>query len=684
MALLRPLVGSTALAIWAIGLGIVAVGAVLGGTTWALVQMRADQLQEAEFRLRDLSLLLGEQTRRTVQEIDQILRHAETDVQAHQGGELPRAREALHQSFRGHITRAPHLDALEFVAPNGDVLIHTSRFPAPIANYGAWEPLIVHRAGIVQGMHISLPVIPRGSDEGTIPFSRAVRDQRGNLQGVVSAAVQIGHLASLYTALNLGPGGGVRLYRQEGTMLVGSSALAANPGEDFGQTEVFKRAVESTGGTVLRHQDGPDDNRRLSAMLALGDPPLVVRVSMTERDILREWSRHAWAVGPLAFLTATLIGAISYLLARQLNEDAVLRNEAVAGRTRLGAIMDSAMDAIITINAEQHIVLYNDAAERIFGHPRTKVIGDTLDRLIPERFRATHMKHVERFGATGESTRRMGTKLVLFGLRANGEEFPIEASISQVSVGGRKFFTVILRDVTERVRSDAEIARSHEELRTLSKAANEALEAERTRVARELHDELGQQLTAMKIDVASLERALAVERPDLQTRCVHLRGLIDQTVASTRRIAADLRPLMLDDLGLGAALEWLTQNTSQRTGIGVRLAVDQALSEVPEPHASAIFRIVQESLTNVARHAKASMVEVEVRAADSHALVTVRDNGKGIATADQSKAGSFGLLGIKERARLIGGHASIENHPGGGTVIKARLPLAPVAMDEID
>ncbi len=354
-----------------------------------------------------------------------------------------------------------------------------------------------------------------------------------------------------------------------------------------------------------------------------------------------------------------------------------------AGATALLAgILESAMDAIITVDALQRIVLFNDAAENIFGLSRDQALGSSLERLIPDRFKAAHRKHVQRFGDTGDTTRRMGAKLVLFGLRATGEEFPIDASISQVTVDGQKFFTVILRDVTERVQSDAAIARSHADLRGLSRAANEALESERRRVARELHDELGQQLTAMKIDMTELEHALAIERPELQTRCVHLRGLIDQTVASTRRIAADLRPLMLDDLGLGAALEWLAQNTSQRTGIGVRLAIDEALTEVPDPHASTIFRIVQESLTNVARHASASKVDIEVRSDNAHALVSVRDNGRGIAAGDQDKRGSFGLLGIKERARLLGGHASIENHPGGGAVVKAHLPLAPVAMEE--
>jgi PAS domain S-box-containing protein len=680
MPLVRTLFSTGALGAWVIGLGLFAASTILAGTLWALAEMRHDYLTGAESRLQDISLLLAEQTRRTVQEVDQILRHAEDDVQMqHRRGRAP-AHESLHQPFTDHIAHAPHVSALEYVTANGDRVIHSGQFPAPPSNYRDWNPLTIHRSGTGQGLLISVPVKNSVTSAVTIPFSRAVRNQAGTLLGVIIASVRTEHLDGLYSALNLGPGGGIRLYLSDGSLLVGSAALAGNPGEDFSQTAIFQRAIASKDTVVIRHRDAADGTERISAMHALVDPPTVIRASMTEHAILAEWRYHGLIVGPLALLTALLLTAVSLVLARQLKKDAALRLEAIEGRTRLRAIVDSAMDAIITIDDAQRIVLFNDAAERIFGHSREKMLGTALDQLIPERFRVAHATHIGRFGATGETTRRMGAQLVVHGLRANGEEFPIDASISHVVADQRKFFTVILRDVTDRVRADAEIARSHANLRSLSRAAHEALEAERRRVAREMHDELGQQLTAMKIDITQLEQSLLTERPDLQNRCIHLRGLVDQTVASSRRIAADLRPLMLDDLGLGAALEWLTQNTTKNAGLNVHLTVDEALSEVAEPHASAIYRIVQESLTNVVRHADAKTVEVDVHAENSHAAVTVRDDGKGIGPTDQEKRGSFGIMGIKERARLLGGEASIDNHPGGGVVVKARLPLAPLSM----
>ena len=141
---------------------------------------------------------------------------------------------------------------------------------------------------------------------------------------------------------------------------------------------------------------------------------------------------------------------------------------------------------------------------------------------------------------------------------------------------------------------------------------HEVRESERTRIARELHDELGQALTALKMDVDLLSETISRDRTDLLERTDAMRELLDSTVATTRRISSDLRPLVLDDLGLGAAAEWLAQTFSQRTHVPCELNVDAACAQLGEPHASALFRILQESLTNVAKHAHAKRVEVRL------------------------------------------------------------------------
>jgi PAS domain S-box-containing protein len=445
----------------------------------------------------------------------------------------------------------------------------------------------------------------------------------------------------------------------------------------FGLPETFPAEKHAWRDTV--HPDDLPRAREAMVGMAKGD-----RTQISDEIRVRSpaggW-RHAIIRGTVVARDAAgkplrVIGTVT-----DITELRSAQQRLQEGEARLAAIIDSAMDAVITVDANQHIVLFNAAAERFFGLRALDAVGQPLDRLIPERFRQAHGTHIAQFGATGVTTRRMGAKIVLAGLRANGEEFPIDASISQVTVSGQKFFTVILRDITARVAADAEIERSHHDLRELSRAANDALEGERRRVARELHDELGQQLTAMKIDIGELDKMVAAERPDMQERIARLRSLVDQTVASTRRISSDLRPLMLDDLGLGAALEWLVQSFQQRTGIRATLTLDDALAGIDEPHASAIFRIVQESLTNAARHSGANAVTIELAREDDEAIVRVRDNGRGLQEGDRDKRGSFGLLGMRERAKLLGGAATVENHAAGGAVVTARLPFAPLPSE---
>lgn len=357
-----------------------------------------------------------------------------------------------------------------------------------------------------------------------------------------------------------------------------------------------------------------------------------------------------------------------------------LQAEALLSRSegRLRGILDSAMDAIITVDGGQRIVLFNAAAEAMFGCPRSEALGAPLAWFIPERFRAVHATHVKDFGETGAVARRMGAQRIVTGLRRNGEEFPIDASISQLEEPGGKFYTVILRDVSERVRAEEALRHSQAELRELGAAAHAAREQEKSRIARELHDELAQSLTALQMDVAWLqERGPDIRPAAAAARLAKMQSLLEQMVASTRRIASDLRPLMLDDLGLIPAVEWLAESFTQRSGVAVDLAVNRRELELPDAQATAVFRIVQESLANVAKHAAASRVEVAIEHTGSELALRIRDDGSGFSSKDPRKPNSYGLIGLRERASLLGGHASVISAPGQGTQIEVRLPVAP-------
>jgi len=363
------------------------------------------------------------------------------------------------------------------------------------------------------------------------------------------------------------------------------------------------------------------------------------------------------------------------VILRDVTERMHAKESLIRSEERLRGILDSAMDAIVTVDERQHIVLFNDAAEQVFGCPRAEALGAPLSWFIPERFRAAHGEHIQRFGATGTSSRRMGAQRIVTGLRRNGEEFPIDASISQITEHGNKFYTVILRDVTDRVAAEQALRQSKEELQQMALAAHSVREQEKTRIARELHDELGQALSALKMDVIWLREKADPLDNSSSKKLAAMETMLDQTVAATRRISADLRPLMLDDLGLIPAAEWLVQNFTQRTGIACTLNVGDPEPELHDPNATAVFRIVQESLTNIARHAQATHVEIGIVQAGSSVQVRVRDNGIGF-DPQTRKPGSHGLTGLRERAMLLGGTAIITSAPGAGTTIEVSLPMA--------
>jgi PAS domain S-box-containing protein len=368
----------------------------------------------------------------------------------------------------------------------------------------------------------------------------------------------------------------------------------------------------------------------------------------------------------LAIGAGIVVAAREVLVAEQRTE---------ASQARLGAIVDSAMDAIITTDEAQNIVLFNRAAEQLFRMRREEMIGTRLDRLIPARFRGAHHAHVEQFGSTGVTSRRMGDVTTLWALRPGSEEeFPIEASISQVLEDGRRYFTVILRDISRRKQAEDTLLASQRELRELSARVLEAREDEKARIARELHDELGQLLTALKMDLSWLREH--VREDEVAPKLEEMGRLLDQTVSSTRRISADLRPLMLDDLGLADAASWLVEDFGKRYGIASRIEIDAdgGLEHVSKNVSTTVYRAIQESLTNIARHSGARNAWVLLAAQDGGLEVEVEDDGRGIVPEDLAKTRSLGLRGMRERISFIGGTFEVARAARGGTRIKIRVP----------
>lgn len=231
----------------------------------------------------------------------------------------------------------------------------------------------------------------------------------------------------------------------------------------------------------------------------------------------------------------------------------------------------------------------------------------------------------------------------------------------------------MVEDITERQRAEEELQRSRDQLRALAARVQRVREEERTRVAREIHDELGQALTAIKLDLSSLRYGLPRDKERLFESILKLVG---QAIQSVRRISTELRPVILDTLGLVAAIEWEAEQFAARTGIeyGLNLLHNDIL--LNSETAAAVFRIFQETLTNVTRHANATDVIVRLAKEDGNLTLEVHDNGKGISQEHLSADTSLGILGMRERALLLGGELDISGAQGKGTTVRVRIPEA--------
>ena len=228
-----------------------------------------------------------------------------------------------------------------------------------------------------------------------------------------------------------------------------------------------------------------------------------------------------------------------------------------------------------------------------------------------------------------------------------------------------------------RLSAEAELQESYERLRALAANLELVREEERTEIARELHDQLGQALTAMKFDLAWLTDRLVQKDATLAQKAKVVTAQMDAMIKTVRRIATELRPGMLDDLGLAASVEWLARDFEKRTGIVCAVNVSMPDLPVPRAHALALFRIFQEALTNVARHAGAQLIEVSLKATPEVLTLEVHDDGRGIKAGEIAGLHSLGLLGMRERAQRLDGTFQIRSVPGDGTIITVSIPLKP-------
>ncbi len=479
-----------------------------------------------------------------------------------------------------------------------------------------------------------------------------------------------------------------------------------------------------------------------------------------------------------------------------------LQNELLESQGRISAIVESAMDAIIAIDEGQKIVLFNAAAEKMFGCRSEQAVGTSIERFIPQRFRHRHSAHIRHFGEGGATSRTMGTLGTLWALRASGEEFPIEASISYSNASGEMLFTVIIRDVTEQKRAEQDLRKSEERFRlfmdhspsvawlkdgrghyiymsetylkhfgirpedrlgktdfeiyprpiaeqfrmndaaalaagqpvefteesvdvdgnpctwlaykfpfhdasgqlfvggigldiTERKKSEEILhnltgrlisaqEEERARIARELHDDFSQRLALLGISLGQLWKKL---RPD----DVEERDSILEMLKSTKEMSSDLHTLShqlhsskLEHVGLGPALTGLCKEIGVKYKTEIQFTQNEKSPNIPKDVALCLFRVTQEALANVVKHSHSKSALVELGGSEEVVTLRISDSGKGFDVSLPKPNAGIGMIGMRERLRLVGGKFEVKSEPNEGTEIFAAVLLtAPAEQKEV-
>ena len=335
-------------------------------------------------------------------------------------------------------------------------------------------------------------------------------------------------------------------------------------------------------------------------------------------------------------------------------------------------LLENVHDAVVATDENFRLSAWNRAAETIFGWRQDEVINQPMPEILfTELTREEFNKIVQELAETGSFFGELTLN------RKDGRPVAIEATTIPLKNDDGKVtgYVSVNRDITFRKQVEEELRSSREQLRNHFAHLQAVREEERTSIAREIHDELGQTLTALKMDLSWLKHRLPEGSSDLDDKVKAMFGLINSTIKTVQRISAELRPGLLDDLGLSAAIEWQAKEFHDRSGIQCRVNFNPDDIVTDRDRSTVIFRIFQETLTNIARHAEATLLNVSLRKNDDKLLLKVRDNGKGISKLQIMDAKSFGLIGMRERVHPWGGKVKIRGVPNRGTIVMVSIPL---------
>lgn len=372
-------------------------------------------------------------------------------------------------------------------------------------------------------------------------------------------------------------------------------------------------------------------------------------------------------IGILAWQRRQVLALEQQVLAAR---EAIARREATEQALRLNQFsIDQSTVGILWVNWDSRVQYANGAAARMLGYAPDGL----LDRPLIDFEPGLHMDRWLNLWRSARNNEGTAQAFETSCVRADGSILPADVSLSFVRSAQAEYLVVYLTDVSERRRALAALQKSEAQLRELSAHLESVREEEKARIAREVHDELGQMLTVLKLETSMCELGFAHLDPGLQERLNSMKRLIAQLFQLVRDVATALRPPILD-AGIGSAIEWQAHRFEARTQIPCLVDVPEQLPALADNKAIGLFRVLQEALTNVMRHAQAHTVEVGLHVDQGMLCLSISDDGCGF-VVDAARATSFGLVGMRERVLMLGGSLALHSAPGEGTTLSVRIPL---------
>jgi PAS domain S-box-containing protein len=394
-------------------------------------------------------------------------------------------------------------------------------------------------------------------------------------------------------------------------------------------------------------------------------------VAKDGRTVLTSWSN---TVATTDDGVEYVIGTGIHVTQRQEPRQQMLREQ--EGIVR--ALLESAVQAILAINREGKIVLANAAAEAMFGYSREELMVLTVEELIPERLRDQHVHHRINWFSQPEN-RRMGLGRDLVARCKNGTEFPVEISLSHIQTKDGMLGVSFISDITERKKAESTLLNYQRQMESLAGRLLSVQENESKIIARELHDDLSQRLAALGMEVSALSKRAADSPYSFSEGVRELSRRIGSLAEDVHRMSRQLHSAVLEDLGLEAAVREECISLSNKLGIPVEFQTENLPPSIAADISLCLFRVAQESLRNIGKHAGAKEVRVRLARVGTDLHLSVDDVGNGFDLEEVRGKGGLGLISMEERVRLVHGDFKIHSQPGEGTRVEARVPLEKTA-----